>query len=340
MKEATTSTEQRVNSGTSRPAVPAPPGSKVVWAGAFARIGSAATLLIAAVLKVYQLATDPALGVLYGSRWLQAGLIEYELLLALWLLSGFAVPWARRVALVTFLAFASYSLYLGLSGTASCGCFGKARVSPWWTFLLDAVLVFLLLSSKTLRRRTASDSASPPARPARVPASLAILVTLLLTSVFIVSVAPWRPRSASTDSSLADNSFVLLEPEKWIGKPFPLTDHIDMDDHEALSHGSWIILFYHDECPKCRRAVRLYERQAENLSRAGEAVQVALVTVPPIRAGELTFSPHCRIGRLREGKQWLIATPAEVRLTDGQVIAATSEEDSLLAGLRSGTHQP
>src|SRR5438270_5056315 len=100
----------------------------------------AGTLLAAALLKTNQLFTDPGLGLLYGSRWRDAALAEYELALALWLLSGFRLRSARRLALLTFTTFGAYALYLGVSGESSCGCFGKASVNPWWTVALDALL--------------------------------------------------------------------------------------------------------------------------------------------------------------------------------------------------------
>jgi len=54
------------------------------------RFVCAGILLVAAGFKGYQLVTDPALGTLYGSAWLQFLLVEYEVLLASWLLSGVA----------------------------------------------------------------------------------------------------------------------------------------------------------------------------------------------------------------------------------------------------------
>jgi hypothetical protein len=53
-----------------------------------ARFGSFVLLFFAAALKADQLFTDPALGVLYGSHWVEAGIVDYEFLLSIWLLSG------------------------------------------------------------------------------------------------------------------------------------------------------------------------------------------------------------------------------------------------------------
>src|SRR5262245_1148149 len=110
----------------------------------YVRFTCVIVLVLAAVLKGYQLYADPALGVLYGSRWLQAALVEYEMMLGMWLFSGVALPWARRVTLVTFLGFGCYSLYLGAAGHSSCGCFGQVKVNPWLTLAFDTVMIVLL----------------------------------------------------------------------------------------------------------------------------------------------------------------------------------------------------
>ena len=95
----------------------------------FARFGCAALLLIAAVLKAYQLFTDPALDALQGSRWLQIALVEYEVLLALWLLSGVGLQWGRRIALVTFLGFGCYAFFPRRDGTWASGNWGNSSRS-------------------------------------------------------------------------------------------------------------------------------------------------------------------------------------------------------------------
>src|SRR5262249_5481727 len=145
----------------------------------------------------------------------------------------------RRIAFITFLGFGCYALYLGISGKATCDCFGQARVSPWWTFSMDSTLALLLLAWNPQRVKDRLHT-----RRAFLILTAAFAVTSSLTLTMIV----WRPRvAASLENSLANTPFVLLEPEKWIGNPFPLTEYIDMAERERLSQGSWILLFYrHD----------------------------------------------------------------------------------------------
>jgi hypothetical protein len=91
----------------------------------------AAILIGAAMLKGYQLATEPVLGSGFlSSRVFLIALVEFEWLFGVWLLAGMYPKWTWRVALGCFGLFACVSLYKGLSGDASCGCFGQVVVSP------------------------------------------------------------------------------------------------------------------------------------------------------------------------------------------------------------------
>lgn len=90
--------------------------------------------------------TDGALGqntILFSPR-LQFAVMETETLLGLWLLSGWAKRAAWFLAVAFFLVVAGISLYLGLMGQSSCGCFGRIRVSPWNAFALDVACVAVL----------------------------------------------------------------------------------------------------------------------------------------------------------------------------------------------------
>ncbi len=104
-------------------------------------------LLVAAALKIYGFGTTPVgpIGI-FSSPSFQVGLIEFEILLGIWLLSGKAPIGSWIVAIAGFASFAAVSFYLGWIGQASCGCFGKLSVSPWYAFGIDlaSVLGFVL----------------------------------------------------------------------------------------------------------------------------------------------------------------------------------------------------
>ncbi len=116
------------------------------------RAGLGAFLLVAAGLKLHSLAFDPLpQDSLLSSPRLLIATIEVEILLGLWLVSG----WSARAAWVSALGFfallAGVSLHLALTGQRSCGCLGPVTVSPWVTFGLDVGAVALLALCRPAR---------------------------------------------------------------------------------------------------------------------------------------------------------------------------------------------
>ena len=120
-------------------------------------------LIVTALLKV-QGPADGALGqntILFSPR-LRFLVVEIEMLLGLWLLSGWAKRSAWFFVVAFFVVVAGFSLYLGLMGQSSCGCFGRIHVSPWNAFGLDVVCLGMLgLCRPAFRRgqaRAGADS--------------------------------------------------------------------------------------------------------------------------------------------------------------------------------------
>ena len=103
-------------------------------------------LLLAAVLKLSGLSADPVARMgLFSTPEFQLAVIEFEVFLAVWLLSGKAPAASWLVALSAFVYFAVVSLFLGWVGQASCGCFGRLSVSPWYAFGLDLLILAALI---------------------------------------------------------------------------------------------------------------------------------------------------------------------------------------------------
>jgi hypothetical protein len=279
--------------------------------GAFARFGCAASLLAGACLKAHQLVTDPALGVLHGSRWLQVGLVEYELVLATWLLSGVGSTRCRRVTFASFTSFGCYSLYLGMTGATSCGCFGRLHVSPWLTLMLDAFSILLLWWWQPAGMNPGTDRTTP--LNGAMLAATALLGGIAIT---VISFVNFHQAVISVEGLTVNESFTILEPEKWIGKPFPLVDQIDIG--ERLITGSWLVLFFHHDCSSCQKVISEYHEFSQKL----DGIEIALIQVPPI--GELSSTSGFMRGRLNNDKQWFVTTPTAIELSEGTVVAARS----------------
>lgn len=120
-------------------------------------------LLVSALLKV-EGPGDGALGqntILFSSR-LRLLVMEAEAILGLLLLSGWAKRAAWSFAVAFFLVVAGTSLYLGMMGQSSGGCFGRVKVSPWGAFALDmACLAALGLCRPSFRRGQEESKAAP-----------------------------------------------------------------------------------------------------------------------------------------------------------------------------------
>jgi len=109
------------------------------------RVVLGAILLAAAGFKAYALWVDPVplVSVFTSPRW-QLALIEVETLLGIWLLSGIGAGTAFLTAQAGFTLLGIVSLFLGILGQPSCGCFGKVTLNPWYTFCLDMAAVAAL----------------------------------------------------------------------------------------------------------------------------------------------------------------------------------------------------
>ena len=104
-------------------------------------------LLTAAILKGWQLLTEPLANKdIWSYRPILIFTVEFELALALWLLSGLFKKAAWLTSLAVFSVFSLITLYKGLSGADSCGCFGAVKVNPWLIlFAIDLPAVIALL---------------------------------------------------------------------------------------------------------------------------------------------------------------------------------------------------
>jgi hypothetical protein len=156
----------------------------VHWGGA---------LLATAALKGHGLVFDyMADDSFLSTPWLQVAAIEMEILLGLWLLSG----WAQRIAwgatVLFFTVVAGASLFSTLHGQNSCDCLGKLSVPP---FVMLAVDTFVLIGLAICRPRLGGERGlrSPLISAVQVLAVAAALV-LLAGATYLTAVE--NPRDA------------------------------------------------------------------------------------------------------------------------------------------------
>lgn len=145
----------------------------------------AVLLFLAAGLKIYGLRVEPiAAGGIFSAVEIQVALVEFEIVLGIWLWSGVRPILSWLVALVTFSGFATVSAHLAWIGQSSCGCFGAVRVNPLLALSLDgAILLALFLGRPDLTalrnnpRQVILNGA--PAILAAVAGMIAIFIALL-----------------------------------------------------------------------------------------------------------------------------------------------------------------
>jgi hypothetical protein len=157
-------------------------------------------LFAAAALKFTALGIQPvrSSGILTSGPS-QLALIVLEITLGVWLLSGRWPITSWLVAMIAFSGFAIVTFRQGWIGQASCGCFGKVSVSPWYTFALDLVMLVLLALGRPDLRPLRECTRADGRRILRTAVTGAAGVGLFL--VLFAGAASWR--YGSTDAALA-----------------------------------------------------------------------------------------------------------------------------------------
>ncbi len=287
-------------------------------------------LLAAAVLKGHQLAREPVLGTgLLDSRFFLIGVVEFEFLFGLWLLAGMYPKLTWLAAISCFACFASVSLAKALSGESSCGCFGRVAVDPWYTLGLDTVAVIALLRWEPVGTEPRSLTSFRSAL-LRVGCVAAVWLIVGIPAGMVMG-----SQNATTFSEageiLGEGDFVVLEPETWVGKRFPLLPYIDIGDR--LAEGGWLVVLHRHRCPRCERSIREYQRLAADL---GWSWPIALVEIPSDSGGGyVSQESSCTLGHLGHVRRWFITVPVEIVLLNG-IVVGVSEGESLASGRASG----
>ena len=112
------------------------------------RIVIAAILLGSAVLKLVGMNQGTAEIGWLASPSVRLGVIVWESVLALWLLSWWAPAGAWFGAVTTFSVFAFVSVQMIWVGQASCGCLGVVRTPPHYILILDVLVLASLIGSR------------------------------------------------------------------------------------------------------------------------------------------------------------------------------------------------
>ncbi len=319
-------------------------------------------LLTAAALKGHELLTTPVSHQNFWSwRPFLIFQVEFELGLGIWLLSGTGKRLAWLVSLLCFGLFCCVTLYQGLTGVASCGCFGQLRVNPWITLAaidVPAVVLLLILrpvgaltdlvrhslvspraallpgqvcrqlwrgSEQTLAWRARSGTPPRPSLTRAAPAELAFTGMVILLVLGLST-----PILALTKPPKTTDRYAVLEPRTWVGKQLPILPYIDIAD--TLTKGRWLVVLHHHTCRRCAKIIPQFEQLQRELTASSAApVRLALIEVPPYDPQPGRAEGGTITGRLGEAKTWFLMTPTVLCLTDGMVVFAEDGTPDLKA---------
>jgi len=284
----------------------------------------AAILLLAAGLKAHQLGTAPLPPVVQDSmftpllellndRHFQMLVVVGEILFALILIAGIWLQYTWLLSIVGFSVFTLVSLMKGLSGETSCGCFGTVTVNPWITMAFDMVIVACLVVFRERFDWTRLHWTLSPLDHKKV---LAVLVAWLILAgpalFFMLSLKQQPHATLGTEFTGPDGRvMILLEPETWIGKEFPLISRfVEPEGSEVLLTGTWQVLLVQPDCSDCHLKLAKLE------ARTQRPENVAIVVIPSRVDREIqqTSFPTFVLDRRNGG---FVTTPVVVKLVAG-----------------------
>jgi thiol-disulfide isomerase/thioredoxin len=279
-------------------------------------------LIVAAVLKIHQLITEPIISKgFWESREFFLIQIPLELGLGIWLVCGLFRKAAWILAVLAFGAFLAVTLQKGLTGQASCGCFGRVKVNPWITLSFIDIPLFLGL---VFFRPTGLKLLPPP-----WPSAAHFFGVAVPTFVGFAVLMPYLFFNKPPDKT---DKYVVVKPTEWLTpdrsgesengwKEWSMLKHIDIADY--LRENLVIVVLYNTECETCHQAIPLYDKTCRELVGNEDSIRFALVEIPPYADAEDDIVPDdtpCLRGRLDSSKRWFMQTPLVVLLTDGSVL--------------------
>jgi hypothetical protein len=204
---------------------------------------------------------------------------------------------------------------------------------------LDVVIVLALLRWRP-KGREPILAIGP--RQTRLRA-VAVLVAWLFVGIPAGCAIGVCPDSSLTDAGdiLGDGQTVVLRPETWIGKRFPLLRYIEdartrlrqgeRPLRERLAEGDWVVILYRHNCGKCQEKMPEYRELATRAAIDSTSPRVALIEVPPYGDGialSMLHDGECFFGRLtNENVEWFVETPVEAFIRSGR--SSSPREQSL-----------
>jgi hypothetical protein len=200
-------------------------------------IALACVLIVSAVLKLFQLLTDPFAdlhtGLAVPHIWL---VLLLEAATAMIVLAGRReVAWLASISL--FVCFCLFAWGKHFSGATSCGCFGALEIPPLFIAIFDTVTVALLVAmclagfvdTDRLHKVTARQMRALNVR------QVGNIVGFLLVVIFVVAI----PSFAQTGSGLIASKRQLVQGRLLVDRQTIVNvEVVNSSSHDAKIVGS------------------------------------------------------------------------------------------------------
>jgi hypothetical protein len=283
-------------------------------------------LIVAAVLKIHHLLTEPIISKGFWESW-EFFLIQIplELGLGIWLICGLFRKAAWMVAVLSFGLFIVVTLQKGLIGAESCGCFGRVHVNPWVTLSVIDIPFFLGL---VIFRPKGYKLLPPPWPPKGRFFGVAIPTFIVIGVIMPVLIFNKPPNKTDKYEVVKPKEWIRKEPtsekqrgEKQVSEEWSMLKYINIAD--SLRSNIAIVVFYNTECDACHDAIALYDQMGRDMAGNEDSIKFAFIEVPPYGSEQDSFVPvdtPCLRGRLDSSKDWYMQTPLVVVIHDGLVV--------------------
>lgn len=283
-------------------------------------------LIVATVLKIHQLLTEPIISKGFWESW-EFFLIQIplELGLGIWLVCGLFRKAAWVVVVLSFGLFIAVTLQKGLIGAESCGCFGRVEVNPWVTLSVIDIPLFLAL---LIFRPKGCKLLPPPWPSAKHFFGVAIPTFIVIGVIMPVLIFNKPPDKTDKYEVVRPEEWIRKEPasekqtgEKQVSEEWSMLKYIDIAN--SLRSNIVVVVFYSSECDMCHDAIALYDQMSRDTGGSEDSIQFALVEIPPYGSEQnslVAVDTPCLTGRLDSSKDWYIETPLVVVIQDGLVV--------------------
>ncbi|MDR1477899.1 MAG: hypothetical protein LBJ00_03050 [Planctomycetaceae bacterium] len=138
----------------------------------------------------------------------------------------------------------------------------------------------------------------------------------------------YKPALLRIDGQIeGDSEAVILYPQEWIGKQFPLQGYIDIPIDIPTSTGytgvgKWMLILYRADCTRC-------EKHFVELKRRNDSgVNIVCLEIDGLSQNALRNrfgDGKWYWGSLKSVKKWFVETPTILTIEDGSVKSVKTE---------------